>query len=222
MPVRYILSSVWARLSIFSPLSIIQYGGLFFFFSLPISLVMIEIIYIYIYIYCLIIIIESEVWTHCLGLGHETMVSAVCLSSFLSSPYMSPDYLNTIFILSVLEKILICNYASIKQVGKITDIVVSCCNVQIRYKINTRYTRMMFYNFTPWNHWTDSGHWFVFSDSDHAPCCRTTTSDQTVLKTLSSWIDRTTKPHISNGKLMVHSAYSVWPGIKCFNTLSIQ
>ena len=38
-----------------------------------------------IYILCLIIIIESEVWTitHCLGLGHETMVCAVCLSVFL-------------------------------------------------------------------------------------------------------------------------------------------
>ena len=36
---------------------------------------------------CLIIIIESEVWTitHCLGLGHETIVSAVCLSIFLSN-----------------------------------------------------------------------------------------------------------------------------------------
>ena len=41
----------------------------------------------YIHIYCLIIIIKSEVWTititHCLGLGHETMVPAVCLSIFL-------------------------------------------------------------------------------------------------------------------------------------------
>ena len=34
---------------------------------------------------CLIIITKSEVWTviHCLGLGHETMVFAVCLSIFL-------------------------------------------------------------------------------------------------------------------------------------------
>ena len=42
---------------------------------------MIEIIYIL----CLIIIIKSEVWTitRCLGLGHETMVSGVCLSIFL-------------------------------------------------------------------------------------------------------------------------------------------
>ena len=80
MPVRYILSSVWVRLSIFSPLSIIQYVGLYVF-SLPISLVMIEIIYIL----CFIIIHKSEVWTitHCLGLGHETMVSAACLSIFL-------------------------------------------------------------------------------------------------------------------------------------------
>ena len=77
MPLRYILSSVWVRLSIFSPLSIIQYVGLYVF-SFPISLVMIE----RIYILCLIIIIKSEVWTmtHCLWLGHETMVSVVCLS----------------------------------------------------------------------------------------------------------------------------------------------
>ena len=82
MPVRYILSSVWVRLSIFSPLSIIQYVGLYVF-SLPISLVMIE----RIYTLCLIIIIKSEVWTitHCLGLGHETMVSTVCLSIFFQN-----------------------------------------------------------------------------------------------------------------------------------------
>ena len=39
-----------------------------------------------VYILCLIIIIiKSEVWTitHCLGLGHETMVCSVCLSIFL-------------------------------------------------------------------------------------------------------------------------------------------
>ena len=80
MPVRYNLSSVWVRLSIFSQLFIIQYVGLCVF-SLPISVVMIEIIYIL----CLIIIIKSEVWTitHCLGFGHETMVCAVCLSIFL-------------------------------------------------------------------------------------------------------------------------------------------
>ena len=37
------------------------------------------------YILCLIIIIKSEVWTitHCLGLGHETMVCAVCLFCIL-------------------------------------------------------------------------------------------------------------------------------------------
>ena len=79
MPVRYILSSVWVRLSIFTPLSIIHDVGLYIF-SLPISVVMIEIIYIL----CLITVIISEVWTitHCLGLGPETMVSGVCLSIF--------------------------------------------------------------------------------------------------------------------------------------------
>ena len=80
IPVRYNLSSVWVRLSMFSQLSIIQYVGLCIF-SLPISFVTIE----RIYILCLIIIIKSEVWTitHYLGLGHKTMVWAVCLSIFL-------------------------------------------------------------------------------------------------------------------------------------------
>ena len=80
MPTRCNLSSVWVRLSIFSQLSIIQYVGLCVF-SLPISFVMVE----RIYILCLFIIIKSEEWTimHCLGLSHETMVCAVCLSIFL-------------------------------------------------------------------------------------------------------------------------------------------
>ena len=62
LPVRYILSSVWVRLSIFFQLSIIQYVRLCVF-SLPISVGMIE----RIYIRCLIIIMKSEVWTitHC-------------------------------------------------------------------------------------------------------------------------------------------------------------
>ena len=44
MPVRYILSSVWVRLSMFSELSIIQYMGPCVL-TLPIPLAMIEIIY---------------------------------------------------------------------------------------------------------------------------------------------------------------------------------
>ena len=44
MPVRYILSSVWVRFSIFSQLSFIQYMGLCVL-SLPVSLVVIEILY---------------------------------------------------------------------------------------------------------------------------------------------------------------------------------
>ena len=80
MPVRYILSSVWVRSSIFSPLSIIQYVGLYVF-SLSISFVLIE----RIYTLCLITIIKSEVWTitHCLGLGHETMVSRIHRSRWI-------------------------------------------------------------------------------------------------------------------------------------------
>ena len=77
----------------FSQLSIIQkYVGLCVF-SLPISLVMIE----RIYILCLVIIVKSEVCsiTHCLGLGHKTMVCAVCLSVFLYSEgwsYAFPNF----------------------------------------------------------------------------------------------------------------------------------
>ena len=49
-------------------------------FSLPISLVMID----RTFILSLIIIIKSEVWTitHCLGLCHEEIICAVCLSIF--------------------------------------------------------------------------------------------------------------------------------------------
>ena len=89
MTVRYNLSSVWVRFSIFSQLSIIQYVGLCVFI-LPISFVMIE----RIYILCLIIIIKSEVWTiaHCLGLGPETMVCAVSLSIFLWCEHFSMQW----------------------------------------------------------------------------------------------------------------------------------
>ena len=58
MPVRYNLSSVWVRLSVFSRQSIIQCVGLCVF-SLPISFMMIQ----RIYMLCLISIITSEVWT---------------------------------------------------------------------------------------------------------------------------------------------------------------
>ena len=62
-------------------------------FSLPISFVMIE----RIYILCLIIIIKSEVWiiTHCLGLSHETMVCAVCLSIFFEYFLWNCAHVNT-------------------------------------------------------------------------------------------------------------------------------
>ena len=83
MPGRYNLSSVWVRLSIFSQLSVIHYtiyGAVWFQFTHFLCDDCERI-----YILCPIIIIKSEVWTitHCLGLGHETMVCAVCLSIFL-------------------------------------------------------------------------------------------------------------------------------------------
>ena len=86
MPVRYTLSRVWVRLSIFSLLAVIQYVGVYIF-RLSISLVMTE----RKYILCLINIIN-------LGLGHETMVSAVCRSIFffllcmLTSPQITTSF----------------------------------------------------------------------------------------------------------------------------------
>ena len=69
---------------IFSVIHSTIYGAVCFQFTHSLS--MIE----RIYILCLIIIIKSEVWTitHCLGLGHETMVCAVCFSIFLSKGWL--------------------------------------------------------------------------------------------------------------------------------------
>ena len=77
MLVRYILSSVCLILSQFSQLSFMIYMGLCVF-SLPIYLMMI----LRICVLYVILIIKSEVWPicHCLRLGHEAMVGAVCLS----------------------------------------------------------------------------------------------------------------------------------------------
>ena len=76
MSVRYILSSVWVRLSIFSQISFIQYMGLYVF-SLPISLVIIERIYTLSYYHRQIGCMN---YYQSLELCHETMVCAVCLS----------------------------------------------------------------------------------------------------------------------------------------------
>ena len=77
MPVRNILSSVCLKFSKFFQLSSMQYMRLCVF-SLSILLLMI----VRIRVLYLIIIIKSEIWPicHCLGLGHEAMVCAVCLS----------------------------------------------------------------------------------------------------------------------------------------------
>ena len=76
MLVRYILSRVCLRSSQFFQISIMQYMGILVF-SFRISLMMVVIICV---LY-LVVIIKSEVWPtcHCLRLGHETMVCAVCL-----------------------------------------------------------------------------------------------------------------------------------------------
>ena len=77
MPVRYYLSSVWVRLSIFSQLSVIHYticGAVCFEFT---NFLCDD--WDNIYILCLIIIIKSEVY---IGFVHETVVCAECLSIF--------------------------------------------------------------------------------------------------------------------------------------------
>ena len=76
----YSVSGVCVRLSQLSQLSHMQYKGLCVFI-LPISLMVVVRILVYFFP---IVIIISEVWPicHCLGLGHETAVCAVCLSIF--------------------------------------------------------------------------------------------------------------------------------------------
>ena len=81
------LSDIFCRVCkiqcVISQLSIVHYMGPCVF-SLPIPLWWLRK-----YIPCLIIIIKSEVWTtiHSLGLGHETMVCAVCLYIPINSWY---------------------------------------------------------------------------------------------------------------------------------------
>ena len=60
-----------------------------------------------IYILCLVIIIKSEVWTitHCLGLGHATIVCAVCLSVFLWTVKVKRNQWNIEISISIIEKI---------------------------------------------------------------------------------------------------------------------
>ena len=76
----YYVSSMCLRWDQFSQLSLMQYIGMSVFSS-PIYLMMIA----GRYVLAVIIIINSQVWPifHCLGLGHETMVCAVCLDVFL-------------------------------------------------------------------------------------------------------------------------------------------
>ena len=84
VPVRYV--ECVSKLSIFSPLSIIQYVGLYVF-SLHISVVIIENMYIYVYILCLFIIVKS-VWSMKYYplfrvRSWNNGIIAVCLSIFL-------------------------------------------------------------------------------------------------------------------------------------------
>ena len=73
------LEYVCLNLVQFSQLSLMQYMGLCVF-SLPIP----HMIIVEIPVLDLSIIIKSDVWSicHCLWLGHETMLCAVCLSMF--------------------------------------------------------------------------------------------------------------------------------------------
>ena len=88
MPVKYILASVCLISSQFSQLSFV----------------------VRIYGFYLIIIIKSEIWPicHCLGLGHETMPYAVCLSIFFCN-MKSPIALNTLAYAPVLNPLTKCS-----------------------------------------------------------------------------------------------------------------
>ena len=75
-------------LSIF-PFFFMQYMGLCLFSLSNSLMIIVRICALY-----LIISIKLEVWSiyHCLGLGHETMVCAVCLSIFRYIGWMSADW----------------------------------------------------------------------------------------------------------------------------------
>ena len=64
---------------IFSVIHYTIYGAVFLVYPFPLW-------WLREYLLCLIVIIKSEVWSiiHCLGLGHETMVCAICFCIFLS------------------------------------------------------------------------------------------------------------------------------------------
>ena len=95
------------RLSIFSQLSIIQYMGLCVF-SLLISLVVIKRIYTLSYYHHQIGSI-----IHCLGLGHETMVCAVCI--YILIPFLCAD------------DIRFWGYLGVQYV------IVTCISIRIKY-----------------------------------------------------------------------------------------
>ena len=89
MLVRYMMPSVCLRLRQFSQLSLYSlYGAVSS--AYPILLWWSRECVLY-----LIIIIKPEVWiiNHCLGLGHETMVCAVCLTMFLPNNLRTADFL---------------------------------------------------------------------------------------------------------------------------------
>ena len=88
MLVRYMMPSVCLRLRQFSQLSLYSlYGAVRS--AYPIILWWSRECVLY-----LIIIIKPEVWiiNHCLGLGHETMVCAVCLTMFFRSKWWRTNH----------------------------------------------------------------------------------------------------------------------------------
>ena len=94
------------RLSVFSQLSNIQYVGLCVFSS-PTFMVMIEKIYMLFSYHHQIASI-----THCLGIGHETIVCAVCLTIFLWIPDMTGLLRGTFVSWLYLPRTLACSIAT--------------------------------------------------------------------------------------------------------------
>ena len=82
MPARYNVSTVWVRLSIFSQLSI-MWGCVLSVYQFPLWCLR---EYIYTLSYYHHQIGSMNCITHCLGLGHGTMVCAVCKSGEMRCP----------------------------------------------------------------------------------------------------------------------------------------
>ena len=118
MPVRYILSSVLVRLSIFSQLSVIQnMGCVFSVYPFPLW-------WLREYTLCLIIIIKSEVWTNPLFRVRSWNNGMRCMSFYILNVSEWRNHIKSFHTLPQLEKWKSCHYDDVIM-GVIASQIIS-------------------------------------------------------------------------------------------------